>query len=108
MRPHGFAPCRLKISRLPLRTGRLLQAPRRHRLKRGRFCHRVELLFFFVVIGFLDSRMEWSEHISRRLKLRQLEVLIAVARWGNMAKAAEELAITQPVVSKTIADLEET
>jgi len=52
--------------------------------------------------------MEWSEHISRRLKLRQLEVLIAVARWGNMAKAAEELAITQPVVSKTIADLEET
>jgi DNA-binding transcriptional LysR family regulator len=52
--------------------------------------------------------MERSEHISRRLKLRQLEVLIAVARWGNMAKAAEELAITQPVVSKTIADLEDT
>jgi DNA-binding transcriptional LysR family regulator len=52
--------------------------------------------------------MERSEHISRRLKLRQLEVLIAVARWRNMAKAAEELAITQPVVSKTIADLEAT
>ena len=52
--------------------------------------------------------MERSEHISRRLKLRQLEVLIAVARRGNMAKAAEELAITQPVVSKTIADLEDT
>jgi DNA-binding transcriptional LysR family regulator len=60
------------------------------------------------MIDFLDSRMERSEHISRRLKLRQLEVLIAVARWGNMAKAAEELGITQPVVSKTIADLEET
>jgi DNA-binding transcriptional LysR family regulator len=52
--------------------------------------------------------MDRPEHISRRLKLRQLEVLMAVARWGNMAKAAEELAITQPVVSKTIADLEAT
>jgi DNA-binding transcriptional LysR family regulator len=45
---------------------------------------------------------------SRRLKLRQLEVLIAVAEAGNMAKAAEQLAITQPVISKTIADLEST
>jgi len=45
---------------------------------------------------------------SRRLKLRQLEVLIAVAQAGNMAKAAGQLAITQPVISKTIADLEST
>ena len=45
---------------------------------------------------------------SRRLKLRQLEVLIAVAQAGNMARAAEQLAITQPVISKTIADLEST
>ena len=42
----------------------------------------------------------------RRLKLRQLEVLIAVAQAGNMARAAGQLAITQPVISKTIADLE--
>jgi DNA-binding transcriptional LysR family regulator len=52
--------------------------------------------------------MQPAEHISRRLKLRQLEVLIAVAQSGNMAKAAGQLAITQPVVSKTIADLEKT
>jgi DNA-binding transcriptional LysR family regulator len=45
---------------------------------------------------------------SRRIKLRQLEVLIAVAQAGNMAKAASQLAITQPVISKTIADLEST
>ena len=51
--------------------------------------------------------MHRAEHISHRLKLRQLEVLIAVAHWGNMAKAAHHLAITQPVVSKTIADLED-
>jgi DNA-binding transcriptional LysR family regulator len=50
--------------------------------------------------------MDRAEHIRRRLKLRQLDVLIAVAQSGNMAKAAEQLAISQPVVSKTIADLE--
>lgn len=43
---------------------------------------------------------------SRRLKLRQLDVLLAVAQSGSMAKAAEHLAVTQPVVSKSIADLE--
>ena len=48
-----------------------------------------------------------SEQISRRLKLRQLNALVAVARWGSMAKAAEHLAISQPVVSKAIAELEQ-
>src|SRR5271168_2544720 len=52
--------------------------------------------------------MRRSEHISRRLKLRHLDVLQVVAQWGSMAKAAEHLAISQPVVSKTIADLENT
>src|SRR5690348_9839066 len=52
--------------------------------------------------------MQHAVRISRRLKLRQLEVLIAVAQSGNMANAAKQLAITQPVVSKTIADLEKT
>src|ERR1700722_18195317 len=52
--------------------------------------------------------MQRSPHTSRRLKLRQLEVLLSVAQWGGMAKAAQHLAISQPVVSKTIADLENT
>jgi len=52
--------------------------------------------------------MHRAEHISRRLKLRQLEVLLAVTKSGSMAKAAEYLAISQPVISKTIADLENT
>lgn len=52
--------------------------------------------------------MHRSQHILRRLKLRQLEVLLAVAKSGSMAKAADQLAISQPVVSKTIADLENT
>lgn len=52
--------------------------------------------------------MQHAVRVSRRLKLRQLEVLIAVAQSGNMANAAKQLSITQPVVSKTIADLEKT
>jgi Bacterial regulatory helix-turn-helix protein, lysR family len=32
---------------------------------------------------------------------------MAVAEWGGMARAAKHLAISQPVVSKVIADLEE-
>lgn len=51
--------------------------------------------------------VERAETVSRRLKLRQLNVLVAVARWGSMAKAAEHLAISQPVVSKAIAELEQ-
>lgn len=48
-----------------------------------------------------------SDTTSRRIKLRQLNVLVAVAQWGSMAKAAEHLAISQPVVSKAIAELEQ-
>jgi DNA-binding transcriptional LysR family regulator len=50
--------------------------------------------------------MQWSDRIGRRLKPRDLHVFLAVAEQGNMAKAAERLAISRPVVSKTIADLE--
>jgi DNA-binding transcriptional LysR family regulator len=52
--------------------------------------------------------MEWSDRIGRRLKPRDLHVFLAVAEQGNMAKAAEQLAISRPVVSKTIAALEHT
>jgi len=52
--------------------------------------------------------MEWSARIGRRIKLRDLHILLAVAECRSMAKAAEHLAISQPVVSKVIADLEHT
>ena len=41
-----------------------------------------------------------------RLKLRQLNVLLSVMQWGSMARAADHLSVSQPVVSKTIAELE--
>jgi DNA-binding transcriptional LysR family regulator len=50
--------------------------------------------------------MEWSERIGRRIKLRDLHILLAVVQCKSMAKAAEHLAISKPVISKVIAELE--
>jgi len=50
--------------------------------------------------------MQWSDRIGRRLKLRDLHILLAVAKSGSMGKAATELAVSQPSVSKAIADVE--
>ena len=52
--------------------------------------------------------MDWVDRIGRRIKLRDLHILLTVAQAGSMGKAASKLAITQPVVSKTITDLEHT
>src|SRR5919198_2837006 len=52
--------------------------------------------------------MQWSDRIGRRIKLRDLHVLQAVAHAGSMTKAADRLAISVPGVSKAIADLEHT
>lgn len=46
--------------------------------------------------------------IRRRLRLRDLDTLIAVAETGSMAKAATQLAVSQPAVSKAIAEMERT
>jgi DNA-binding transcriptional LysR family regulator len=50
--------------------------------------------------------MQWHERIGRRLKLRDLHILLAVMEHGSMAKAAAALAISQPAVSKAVADME--
>ena len=52
--------------------------------------------------------MDWSDRIGRRLTPRDLHVFLTVAAHGNMAKAADTLAVSRPVVSKTILDLEQT
>jgi DNA-binding transcriptional LysR family regulator len=48
----------------------------------------------------------WESRIGRRLKLRDLHILSVVVQWGSMAKAAAQLAMSQPAVSESIADLE--
>jgi len=50
--------------------------------------------------------MEWSERIGCRIRLRDLHILLAVVQSKSLAKAAEQLAISRPVVSRAIADLE--
>ena len=43
----------------------------------------------------------------QRLKLRDLYVFFTVVQFGSMAKAAAQLGVSQPTVSETIADLED-
>src|SRR6266545_6260035 len=49
-----------------------------------------------------------DDRILQRLKLRDLRILRAVTQTGSMAKAATQLAISQPAVSRAIADMEAT
>jgi DNA-binding transcriptional LysR family regulator len=50
--------------------------------------------------------MRWDDRIGRRIKLSDLHILLTVAQAGSMAKAANQLAISHPVVSRSISDLE--
>ena len=50
--------------------------------------------------------MDRTEHVGRRLKLRDLQLLEAVVRWGSIAKAARQLNLTQSAASKAISRLE--
>ena len=52
--------------------------------------------------------MHWADRIGRRLKLRDLHILLAVVQCGSMAKAARQLSVSNPVVSKAVSDLERT
>src|SRR5882724_8681574 len=50
--------------------------------------------------------MPWNDRTRRRLKLRDLDIVTALIDTGSMGKAAERLNISQPAVSKAIAELE--
>ena len=47
-----------------------------------------------------------SDHVLKRLKLRDLRILAAVAKAGSMARAARQMSMSQPAVSKAMQDLE--
>jgi molybdenum-dependent DNA-binding transcriptional regulator ModE len=56
----------------------------------------------------MDTTLQnWENRIGRRLRLRDLHILFAVVQWGSMAQAARHLAMTQPAVSESIANLED-
>ena len=50
--------------------------------------------------------MRWNDRIGRRIKLSDLHIFLAVVQSGSMAKAASQLAVSHPVVSRSIGDLE--
>jgi DNA-binding transcriptional LysR family regulator len=54
----------------------------------------------------MARRIDWESQIGRRLKLRDLHVFCTVAQCGSMAKAAQQLGVSQPAISEIIADLE--
>jgi DNA-binding transcriptional LysR family regulator len=52
--------------------------------------------------------MDPQHRIGRRLKLRHMEILLAVVETGSMAKAGAKLAISQPAISRAVAEMEHT
>src|SRR6187455_2519651 len=56
----------------------------------------------------MANHMPWDNKIKRRLKLKDLDVFMAVAALGGMGKASKRLNLSQPAISKAIADLEQT
>jgi DNA-binding transcriptional LysR family regulator len=51
-------------------------------------------------------RMEWETRLGHRFRVRDLYILSTVMKSGGMAKAARQLAMSQPSVSEAIANLE--
>jgi hypothetical protein len=53
------------------------------------------------------GRHEMDRQRSPTIKLKDLQIVLAVARSRNMGRAAADLAISQPAISKTVADLQQ-
>src|SRR5690349_10787215 len=52
------------------------------------------------------ARLDWDSRIGKRVRLRDLHILFAVAQHGSMGKAARHLGMTQSAVSQAIGALE--
>src|SRR6185503_16540366 len=53
-----------------------------------------------------EPTVDLTDRVASRLKLRDLRLLDTVVRWGSMAKAASQLNLSQPAVSKAVAEME--
>src|SRR5258708_14688199 len=56
----------------------------------------------------MTAATQWNARVRRRLRLRDVDILMAVIQTGSMGKAAGALNMSQPAVSKAIAYLEHT
>src|SRR5689334_15223704 len=51
--------------------------------------------------------MQWEDRVGRRLKLRDLHTLQIVSEFGSMARASQQLGLSQPAISKAIGEMEQ-
>jgi DNA-binding transcriptional LysR family regulator len=51
--------------------------------------------------------VQWEDRVGRRLKLRDLHTLQIVSEVGSMAKASQQLGLSQPAISKAIGEMEQ-
>ena len=56
----------------------------------------------------MTTTAPWNDRVRRRLRLRDVDILLAVIESGSMGKAAGVLNMSQPAISKSIAYLEHT
>src|SRR5215204_607436 len=56
----------------------------------------------------MTTTVSWNDRVRRRLKLRDMDILLAVVQARSMGKAATALNMSQPAVSSAIANLEST
>ncbi len=55
----------------------------------------------------MAREIDWEGRIGRRLRLRDLHIFFTAVQCGSMAKAGQKLGVTQPAVSRVVADLEQ-
>jgi DNA-binding transcriptional LysR family regulator len=55
----------------------------------------------------MAKEIDWEGRIGRRLRLRDLHIFFTAEQCGSMAKAGQKLGVTQPAVSRVVADLEQ-
>jgi DNA-binding transcriptional LysR family regulator len=68
----------------------------------------LSIFFYTHNEAVMAKEIDWEGRIGRRLRLRDLHIFFTAVQRGSMAKAAQTLGVTQPAVSKVIADLEHT
>ncbi len=56
---------------------------------------------------FRDNQLEWKVPMPTLMRTRHLQVFLAVAKAESMQRAAAEVHLTQPAISKLIGELEE-
>jgi DNA-binding transcriptional LysR family regulator len=56
----------------------------------------------------VGHKLDCEHEIGRRIRLRDLHILLTVSQYGSMARAAAQLGLSQPGVSAVIAELERT